>query len=118
MDIILSDLLTDFSDTETSQLSEVLTDNLSIVGNSISVDKGTITYDSSNTVGLQLDFYNSSGESIIDTGTVTFPMLLQMEPIKFPLPTLTVDDVNAAPSGYIEFSDSVENTIIKFTSDA
>ena len=36
-----------FSDTETTQLGQSLADNLSIVGNSVVADKGTISYDTS-----------------------------------------------------------------------
>lgn len=117
-DITLSDLLGNITDTETTQLSGTLTSDLSIVGNSVSTNKGTITYDSVNTKWVyNSTSTNSAGDSITDSGSVTLSYVVTDGTNQVSASaTFTVDDTNAAPTGYIEFSDILENSILKFTS--
>ena len=99
-------------------MSETLSNNLSIVNNSVVPDKGTVIYDSSTSTWVyNSTSTNAAGESITDSGTVTLSYVVtdgtnQISAIS----TFTVNDVNAAPTGYIEFSDIIENDIVKFTS--
>ena len=118
-EITLANLLANFSDTETTQLGQSLADNLSIVGNSVVADKGTISYDTSTSSWTyNSTSTNSAGESITDSGTVTLSYVVTDGVNQSSgSATFTVEDVNASLTGYIEFSDIIENSVVKFTSD-
>ena len=73
--ISLTDLLGNITDKETTQLSQNLADNLSVVGNSVVADKGTVTFDASTSTWVyNSTSTNAANESITDSGTVTFLM--------------------------------------------
>ena len=116
--ISLADLLGNITDKETTQLSQNLADNLSIVGNSVVADKGTVTFDASTSTWVyNSTSTNAANESITDSGTVTLSYVVTDGTNQTSASaTFTVNDVNAAPTGYIEFSDVIENAIVKFTS--
>ena len=116
--ISLADLLGNITDKETTQLSQNLADNLSVVGNSVVADKGTVTFDASTSTWVyNSTSTNAANESITDSGTVTLSYVVTDGTNQISASaTFTVNDVNAAPTGYIEFSDVIENAIVKFTS--
>ena len=116
--ISLTDLLGNITDKETTQLSQNLADNLSVVGNSVVADKGTVTFDASTSTWVyNSTSTNAANESITDSGTVTLSYVVTDGTNQISASaTFTVNDVNAAPTGYIEFSDVIENAIVKFTS--